>query len=106
MAWGKVQPSSTSPRHPPGWWRTGLEALRDYQAQRDAMCLDTFMISDSLAAFDSDLDVVQRLHRDLSAAVARQTRVLEGLDGQPSPSPRGVVAGSVAEVAASSATAL
>jgi len=51
-------------------------ALRDYQAQRDAVSLDLFDATDAVASFTWDLNELRVLHDRLSKAMSREARLL------------------------------
>jgi 2-polyprenyl-6-methoxyphenol hydroxylase-like FAD-dependent oxidoreductase len=70
----------------------GNRALAHYQAQRDALSLPLFEVSDEIASFAWDLERVKECHRQLSRAMALEARALVALH-EPSPAGHGVPVG-------------
>ncbi len=52
------------------------EALADYEAQRDAVSLELFEITDAIASFNWDLPAVRVLHERLAKAMSREVKQL------------------------------
>ncbi len=62
------------------------QALAEYQSTRDDLSRELFEITDAIAGFEWDLEVLQPLHRDLSRNMNLEVEALLGLDqpeGQP-----------------------
>ena len=62
----------------------GTRALAAYQQERDALSLPFLRITDAIASFSWDLDVVKELHADLSAAMKVETNHMAGMSQLPS----------------------
>jgi flavin-dependent dehydrogenase len=61
----------------------GTPALAAYQRERDALSLPFLRITDAIASFTWDLDQVQQLHADLSAAMKAETNHVADLSQLP-----------------------
>lgn len=61
------------------------EALAQYQSNRDALSRELFEITDAVAGFEWDLDVLRPLHRNLSRVMNDEVEALLGLDGLADP---------------------
>ncbi len=61
----------------------GARGLRTYERDRDALSLPLLRITDAIAAFSWDLDQLQQLHVELSAAMKAETDHLAGLSQVP-----------------------
>lgn len=62
----------------------GTGALAAYQRERDALSLPFLGITDAIASFAWDLDEVNQLHTDLSAAMRAETNHMASLSELPS----------------------
>jgi flavin-dependent dehydrogenase len=57
----------------------GEHALVEYQAQRDALSLGLFAVTDELASFPAEVPRLKALHRTLNEEMAREARLLSEL---------------------------